>query len=149
MMALQNIPTNISADSAEKLIYGLIGAAVTALIYWLLTRRKTGSETDRNYQQMALEISEALAEWIERFENGKKEMIEVVQQMGVLQKTLDDCKEERDDCRDLLAQAQELLERFEIAMKDLVEHAHLIEDLVTLKRRVSRFNNPEQHQTGA
>jgi hypothetical protein len=140
---------SISADTGEKLVYGIIGAAFSALCYWLITRRKSGSETDRNYQQMALDISASLAVWIKKFEDGQKEMIEVVQQMGAVQKALDDCSEERDDCKRLLDQAQELLARFESAIKDLAEYGHLIEDLVTLKRRVSRFTNLEQHQTGA
>jgi hypothetical protein len=138
----------ISADSWEKLIYGILGAVVSALIYWLLTRRKTTSETDRNYQQMALEVSKSLAEWIDRFEDAKKEMIEVVKQMGDVQKAFDDCQEDCEDCRQLLSAAKELLECFESAIKDLVEHGPLIEDLATLKRRVQRYTEQE-HLMGA
>jgi uncharacterized protein YecA (UPF0149 family) len=146
MTALLLFQTVVEADTnapAEKLIYGAIGAAVSTLLYWLLTRNKTTSETDRNYQQMALDVSAALAEWIEKYEKLSIRLNGILEQSSRLQQTLDERTEERNDCHELLQAARELLEKFETTLQDLIEHNHLLEDLVALKRKVQKYTQEQ------
>lgn len=150
LLQVPAVPTP-DTSSLEKFIYSVIGAAVPVILYFIFNRGKVKTDSDASYHRMALEdrkqaleVSQSLAEWIERYEKLSERLSSVVEQMSTLKQHLAERTEERDDLKDLLAEARDLLAKFEDTLQDLIEHNHLLDDLVALKRKVQKHISEEK-----
>lgn len=130
----------VSPESTEKILIGIVTGGVTAFIAWLLAKRKTDADigqtranTRKTDAETLILAQSKIDHWIEKFEQAKTEAIEMEDELADVKKKLEQCLERQSGCADFKDKIFPLLDRLEIIIKSFDEHAPIISEMRNLR----------------